>query len=422
MIDLFAKCAQPGGYFSELRLERDRYYSHALLEGNPSPRMTFQGRPVVQWSINDYLGMASRPELIETAREAAGRWGVSAPMGSRFLTGNTERHEALEQRLAAFSGRPGTVLFNYGYLGVLGTVGSLVGPGDVIVIDKLAHACMMDAALATHAFIPFHHNDLDSLEVALRRATRERDGGVLVMVEGVYGMTGDLADLPGIVALKDRYGARLFIDDAHGVGAMGEGGRGTAAHFGLTDAIDVYFGTFAKAFAAIGGFAAGDDAVVEYIRFNARSQIFAKSLPMVVVEVLHKTLDLFEVEHAALQARMWRNARQLQHGLRDLGYFIGPTASPITPVYVPLGTVEMARTVIHAMRERGVFVSGVTWPVVPKGVVLLRLIPTAAHTDEDVAQTLAAFQSLRDDLKLDLGDLGFAKRLFRGRAADAPAA
>lgn len=416
MIDLFAKCSEPGGYFSELRQERDRYFSHTLLEGQPGRSMRFQGREVIQWAVNDYLGLASRPELIRCAAEAAARWGVSAPMGSRFLTGNTERHEALERRLATFAGKEGAVLFNYGYLGVLGTVGALVQRGDVIVIDKLAHACMMDAALATHDFVPFNHNDMASLEKALQRASRDRDGGVLIMVEGVYGMTGDLADLPGIIALKERYGARLFVDDAHGFGTMGPDGRGTPAHQGVADGVDVYFGTFAKAFAAIGGFSAGTEPVTEYIRYNARSQIFAKSLPMVIVETLHETLDILEREHAQLLARLWSNAKKLQSGLVELGYFIGATQSPITPVYIPLGTVAMARTVIQAMRDKGIFISGVTYPVVPKGVVLCRLIPTAAHTDEDIAVTLRAFAELRDELGLDLGEVGFARTLFGKRA------
>jgi glycine C-acetyltransferase len=416
MRDLFAKCSEPGGYFSELRLERDRYFTHAPLGGSPGPRMTFEGRPVIQWSINDYLGRAARPELLEAAREAAGRWGVGAPMGSRFLTGNTARHEELEARLARLAGKGGAVLFNYGYLGVLGTVASLVGPDDIILIDKLAHASMMDAAMATQRFLPFNHDDLASLEAALRRATRDRDGGVLIMVEGVYGMTGDLADLPGIVRLKEQYGARLFVDDAHGFGALGPGGRGTGHHLGAQDGVDVYFGTFAKAFAAIGGFAAADDAVAEYIRWNARTQIFAKSLPMVVVEVLHRTLDLLAVEHEALLARLWENTRALQDGLRALGYFLGRTRSPVTPVFIPMGEVEMVRTVIRRMRDKGVFVSGVTYPVVPKGVVLCRLIPTAAHTAADVAETLRAFAELRDELGLELDRFGHAERLF-GKAA-----
>lgn len=402
MKDLFAKCGEEGGYFSYFRMQRDRYFALPLLEGMPGPRMKFQGREVIQWAINNYLGLASRPELIETAREAASRWGVGSPMGARFMTGNTDRHVELERRLADYSGKDSTILFNYGYLGVLGTITSLIGKDDVIVIDKLAHASMMDAAFSTRQFIPFQHNNMESLERALKRATRAREGGVLVMTEGVYGMTGDLADLKGIVELKNRYGARLYVDDAHGFGVMGENGRGTGTHFGVQEDIDIYFGTFAKAFAAIGGFSSGPDDVVEYIRYNARTQIFAKSLPMVVVEVLIKAMDIVETE-PALFKNLWENTRKLQSGLRELGYNLGNTESPVTPVYVPANDVETGMKFIHKMRdEHGVFISGVMYPVVPKGIVLCRMIPTAIHTDEDIDLTLRAFRQVRDEMKLAL--------------------
>ncbi len=402
MKDLFTKCGEEGGYFSYFRMQRDRYFALPLLEGMPGPRMRFQGREVIQWAINNYLGLASRPELIETAREAAARWGVGSPMGARFMTGNTERHVELERRLAHYSGKQSAILFNYGYLGVLGTVTSLIGKDDVIVIDKLAHASMMDAAFSTRQFIPFQHNDMTSLERALKRATRNREGGVLVMAEGVYGMTGDLADLPGIVELKKKYGARLYVDDAHGFGVMGEEGKGTGVHLGVQDEIDIYFGTFAKAFAAIGGFSSAPDDVIEYIRYNARTQIFAKSLPMVVVEVLIKAMDIVETE-PAIFATLWENTRKLQSGLRELGYNLGNTQSPVTPVYVPANDVETGMKFIHKMRdEKGIFISGVMYPVVPKGVVLCRMIPTASHTDEDIDITLKAFRDVRDEMKLTL--------------------
>ncbi|TKJ39678.1 8-amino-7-oxononanoate synthase [candidate division TA06 bacterium B3_TA06] len=400
MRDLFAKCGEEGGYFSYLRMQRDRYFTLPILEGMPGPHMVFQGRKVIQWAINNYLGLVGRPELIETAREAAARWGVGAPMGSRFMTGNTERHTELERRLARFSAKESAILFNYGYLGVIGTITSMIGKDDVIVIDKLAHASMMDAAFATRQFIPFRHNDMVSLERALRRASRDREGGVLVVVEGVYGMTGDLADLPGIVELKNKYGARLFVDDAHGFGTMGKGGGGIGFHYGLQDEIDIYFGTFAKAFAAIGGFSSADDTVVEYIRYNARTQIFAKSLPMVVVEVLIKAIDIVESEPKLVE-KLWENARKLQNGLRELGFDLGNTASPVTPVYIPAADLETAIRFIHKMRdEKGIFVSGVMYPVVPKGVLLCRMIPTAAHTEEDIEITLKAFREVRDEMKL----------------------
>ncbi len=398
MKDLFAKCSEPGGYFSSFRMTRDRYFAMPKLESTPGPHMRFQGKEMLQWAINDYLGLASRPELKEVAAETAAKWGVSGPMGARILTGNTERHEELERRLAKYSEKEDAVLFNYGYMGVQGTVASMVGKDDIIVIDKLSHASMMDAAFSTRQFIPFRHNDPVSLERALKRATRHRDeGGVLVMIEGVYGMTGDLADLPVIVELKNKYGARLFMDDAHGHGTMGKG-HGTGVHFGLQDEVDIYFGTFAKAFAAIGGFSASTPDVCEYIRYNARSQIFAKSLPMVVVEVIHKMLDILEAE-PEIYERLWENAKKLQNGLLEAGFHLGKTQSTITPVMIPAEDFETGVKFIRKMRdEKHIFISAVMYPVVPKGVLLCRMIPTAAHTDEDIAQTIQAFKEVRDEL------------------------
>jgi len=400
MRDLFVKCTEDGGYFAPLRKMRDRYFTLPRLDGPPGHAMTFEGKPVVQWSINNYLGFAERPELIEAAREAAGKWGIGAPMGSRSMTGNTTRHEELEARLAAFFKKEAAVLFNYGYLGVLGTVASLVDRDDIVVIDALSHASMMDAASATKEFIPFKHNHMPSLDTALRRASRDRKGGVLIMVEGVYGMTGDLADLPAIVELKRKYGARLFVDDAHGVGSMGPFGKGTGHHFGVQEDIDIYFGTFAKAFAAIGGFSVQDDVVAEYLRYNTRSQIFAKSLPRVVVEVLHRALDIMTTE-LELYDKLWSNARKLQSRLREFGFDLGNTQSPITPVYLPSDDVETAMKVVAKMRsEKGIFISAVTYPVVPRGVLLCRLVPTVNHTDEDIARTVQAFREVRDELGL----------------------
>lgn len=403
MKDLFAKCGQEGGYFSKFRMMRDRYFALPIIEGMPGRHMKFKGRKVIQWAINNYLGLVDRPELIEVAREAAAKWGVGAPMGSRFMTGNTERHVELERRLSAFSGKESSILFNYGYLGVIGTVTSMVGKDDVIVIDKLSHASMMDAAFSTRQFIPFRHNDMISLERALKRARRLHEGGVMVMVEGVYGMTGDLADLPGIVEMKNAYGARLFVDDAHGFGTIGKGGRGTGYHFGVQDEIDLYFGTFAKSFAAIGGFTSADDPAIEYIRFNARTQIFAKSLPMVVVEVLLKTMDIVESEPELVE-RLWANARRFQDGMQELGYNLGNTRSTISPVYIPTESLEVATEFITRMREeKGIFLSGVMYPVVPKGIMLCRMIPTAAHTEEDIDLTIKAFREIRDEMKLPIG-------------------
>ena len=405
MTDLFAKCHGDGGYFGQFRAAGDRYFSQPILDSAPGPHMVFGGRPVIMWSVNSYLGLTGNDRIRARAQAALARYGTWSPMGSRMLTGNTHAHVALEERLAAYCGKQAAVLFNYGYLGVVGTISALIGPQDEVIIDKLSHASMIDGtvlAMAGRRFRPFRHNDLDSLERQLAASAKRERGGTLVVVEGVYGMRGDLADLPGICALAKRYGARVYVDDAHGFGVMGATGRGTGEHFGVRDEIDLYFGTFAKAFAAIGGVTAGDPEVCDYVRYNARTNVFAKSLPMIYVEALDATLDEIEA-HPEYRERLWRIARLLQDGLRELGFDLGDTESPITPVYVPTGQEETGMAIMRTLRDRyGIFCSGVTYPVTPRGVHLYRMIPTAAHTEEDVAVTLAAFKAIRDGFGLDL--------------------
>lgn len=404
MTDLFEKCRGDGGYFGRYRAAGDKYVVQPLLDSPPGPHMESGGRRVIMWGINSYLGLTGNPRIKAAALAAVRRHSTSAPMGSRLLTGNTSRHEALERRLADYCGKPDAVLFNYGYLGVMGTISALIGPADEVVIDKLSHASMIDGtilAMAGRRFRPFRHNDMDSLEQQLRAARSRSRGGILIVAEGVYGMRGDLAELPAISALARQYGARVFIDDAHGFGVMGPGGRGTAEHFGVQDEIDLYFGTFAKAFAAIGGVTAGAPEVIDYVRFNARPHVFAKAMPLLYVDVLDATLTEI-LAHPEYRARMWRNARRLQRGLVELGYSIGDTQSPITPVYVRSGQ-ETARAIMVMLREDyGVFLSGVTYPVVPRGINLFRMIPTALHSDEDVDATLTAFAEIRERLALDL--------------------
>jgi len=406
-VDLFDKCKGEGGYFGYFRARDDQYFSRPVLGGLPGPRMSFGGKEVIMWAVNNYLGLAGNEKIKAAARASVERWGTFTPMGSRMLTGNTDAHIALEEKLAAFLQKPSAALFNYGYLGVLGTVSALVGPEDVVIMDRLSHACIVDATVLASAgrrFRSFKHNDLDNLEFHLKGANKERKGGILIVTEGVYGMRGDIADLPGICELKERYGARLFVDDAHGFGVVGENGRGAGEHFGVQDRIDLYFGTFAKAFAAIGGVTAGEREPILYVKYNSRTNVFAKSLPMVYVDVLSATLEAImnEPRH---RERMWEVTRKLQKGLLDLGFDIGDTQSPITPVYVPAGSEQMAMSMISMLREDyGVFVSGVTYPVVPLGVVMFRMIPTASHSDEDVERTLEAFRNLRDRLKLDLSE------------------
>jgi glycine C-acetyltransferase len=403
--DLFDKCREDGGYFGAFRVRNDTYFSRPILEGTPGPRMRFQGKDVVVWAINNYLGLAGNEEVRSTALAAVKAWGTYSPMGSLMLTGNTEAHIGLEKKLADFLGRPSSVLFNYGYLGVLGTIGAMIGHDDVILMDRLSHASIVDGTVLASAgrrFRPFKHNNLENLEFHLKGAEKERLGGVLIVTEGVFGMRGDLADLKGICALKEKYNARLFVDDAHGFGVVGDNGKGIGELLGVQDKIDLYFSTFAKSFAAIGGFTAGEEAPVRYIKYNARTNVFAKSLPMVYVEAVSKSLDVIR-SRPDLRKRMWEIARKLQDGLTGLGYDIGDTRTPITPVYVPAGNVETAMTMIRMLREdHGIFVSGVMYPVVPPGVVMFRMIPTASHTEEDVDRTLAGFKSMRDSMKLDL--------------------
>jgi glycine C-acetyltransferase len=405
MSDLFDKCHGDGGYFGRYRAAGDNYVVQPILDSLPGPHMESGGRRVVMWGINSYLGLTGNPRIKAAALASVKQYSTSAPMGSRLLTGNTSKHEALERRLADYCGKAAAVLFNYGYLGVMGTISALIGPKDEVIIDKLSHASMIDGtilAMAGRRFRPFRHNDMESLEQQLRAARKRGSGGILIVIEGVYGMRGDLADLPQITALARQYDARIFIDDAHGFGVMGAHGRGTAEHFGVQDEIDLYFGTFAKAFAAIGGVTAGEQDVCDYIRYNARSNVFAKSLPMVYVEALMATLDEIEA-HPEYRERMWHIARLLQDGLRELGFDLGDTASPITPVYVPTDEEETGMAILQTLRDRfGIFCSGVTYPVTPRGVHLYRMIPTASHTEEDVARTLDAFKAIRDSFGLDL--------------------
>jgi glycine C-acetyltransferase len=403
MNDIFDKCLTDGGYFGPFRARGDSYFSRPILDPTPGHEMTFQGQKVIQWSINNYLGLAENEEIKALAVEAAKRYGASAPMGARMMTGNTEAHIALEKKFADFLRKEDAVLFNYGYLGVIGTIASIVDANDTIIVDKLSHASMLDGVfIAQSKFRVYRHNDMNSLEAHLKHINKARKGGVLIVTEGVFGMRGDIADLPSICALKEKYDARIFIDDAHGFGVMGDSGRGSAEYFGVHDKIDIYFGTFAKAFAAIGGVTATSKVAAEWIRYNARTQVFAKSLPMIYVEVLSKTLDLIAHDHDR-RKKMWENVAKIKTGLAELGFEIGDVPSPLCAVYVPAGDVNLGMAIIKGLRDQGVFITGVMHPVVPKGIILFRMVPTASHTDEDIARTVAAFKNVRDALKLNLG-------------------
>ena len=407
--DLFAKCHTDAGYFGKLRAMGDDEYTRPVLPPNPDRRMEFKGNEHTMWSINNYLGLANHPEVIETAHDAIDRFGVSSPMGSRMMSGNTEYHLSFERRLAEHAEKEAAFLFNYGYMGVIGTIQSLASKDDIIVMDKLDHSCIVDGAFLGQSMNGaqlrvFKHNNMDNLEQVLKRVNRDRKGGVLIVTEGVYGMTGDLAKLNEITALKEKYDARLFIDDAHGWGVLGPEGKGTAAHFGVQDKVDVYFGTFAKSFASIGGFSASEQAVVDWIAYNARTQVFAKSLPLVYVETLRKTFDLVKAGDDR-RAKMWARSNELKNGLRALGFYVGPGESPICSVFLPVGEHEPERIAMQAggfLRQNGVFVTAIVYPVIPLGLMMFRMIPTAMHEEEDVQKTLATFEQMRNALGLRL--------------------
>jgi len=394
--DIFAKCKEDGGYFGPFRVQGDNYFTQPILEGPAGPHMIFRGKPVLIWSLNSYLGLTGNEEIRAAVEKTLNEYSTGSPMGSRMLTGNTPQHIALEERFADYMGKEAAMLWNYGYMGVLGVVAALVGEGDTVIVDALSHASIYDATfLCRGERKVFKHNDVAHLDDRLRRIREHNpDCGILVVTEGVYGMTGDLAPLPEICEVKDKYGARFFIDDAHGFGIMGENGIGAAEHLGCQDKIDLHFGTFAKGFAAIGGVTGGPKDVIDYIRYNARTNVFAKSTPMVYVTAIGKALEIM-IREPERRARMWEITHRLQNGLREVGFDLGNTGSPVTPVYVPAGDVETGMGMIKILREEfGIFVSGVMYPVVPKGTILFRLIPTAAHTEEDVDRTIDAFAKM----------------------------
>ncbi len=407
--DLFAKCHTDGGYFGKMRAMGDDEYTRPLLPPNPNRHMEFKGKPHIMWSVNNYLGLANHPDVLTEAHRAIEEFGVSSPMGSRMMSGNTEYHLAFERELAEHAEKEASFLFNYGYMGVQGTIQSMVGKDDTVVMDKLDHACIVDGAFQAQGMNGaqlrvFKHNSMDNLEQVLKRVNRDRKGGVLIVTEGVYGMTGDIAPLKEITELKEKYEARLFIDDAHGWGTMGPEGKGTAAQLGVQDKVDIYFGTFAKAFASIGGFSASDKAVTDWIAYNARTQVFAKSLPMVYVQTLSKTFDLVKAGEDRRQ-KMWARSTELKDGLRELGFYVGPGEAPICSVFVPLGEnsmEEMGAATSGFLRKQGVFVTAITYPVIPIGLLMFRMIPTAMHEEEDVHNTLAVFKDMRDNLGLRL--------------------
>ena len=400
-MDLFAKLQTnlgPLGKHSDLA---EGYFTFPKLEGEIAPRMKFNGKEVLTWSLNNYLGLANHPEVRKADADAAAKWGAAYPMGARMMSGQTDLHEQLEKELAAFVGKESAYLLNYGYQGIMSVIDSILDRKDVVVYDSECHACIIDA-LRMHLGkrYVFPHNDIESCEKQLQRATKlaeETGGGVLVITEGVFGMTGDQGRLAEIVALKKKFEFRLLVDDAHGFGTLGKTGAGAGEEQGVQDDIDLYFSTFAKSMASIGAFIAGDKHVIRFLKYNMRSQIFAKSLPMLLVEGALKRLDLIRTL-PELKENLWKIVHALRNGLKEKGFSTGKSNSPVTPVVLN-GTIGEAATITRDLRENyNIFCSVVIYPVVPKGMIILRLIPTAVHTIEDVNETIAAFEAVKDKL------------------------
>ncbi len=383
------------------------YYMFPKLEGEIAPIMKFRGKEMLNWSLNNYLGLANHPEVRKADADAAKEWGLAYPMGARMMSGQTSLHEKLEEELADYVSKERAYLLNFGYQGVLSILDSILGRHDVVVYDSDSHACILDG-LRLHIgkrFV-FQHNNMESFAKQMERASRlaeKNGGGILVITEGVFGMEGDLGNLKVITDYKDKYNFRLFVDDAHGFGTMGKTGAGTGEHFGVQDKIDLYFGTFAKSMAGIGAFVAGKKEIIDYLQYNMRSQIFAKSLPMPMVVGSLKRLELIRTQ-SKFRDDLWTIVRALQKGLREAGFNLGKTQSPVTPVFFE-GSVSQGTNVLLDLREHyNIFTSIVVYPVVPKGTIMLRIIPTAVHTLEHVERTIKAFSEVAEKLKTGVYD------------------
>lgn len=401
-MDLFEKLKLNRGPLGSYAKEVHGYFTFPKLEGEIGPRMKFQGKEKLNWSLNNYLGLANHPEVRKADNEGAQEFGMAYPMGARMMSGNSNLHEKLEKELAEFEQKEDAILLNFGYQGIMSCIDALVDRHDVIVYDSESHACIIDGVrLHMGKRYVFPHNDIKNLEIQLERATKltsETNGSILVITEGVFGMSGDQGRLADIVALKSKFQFRLLVDDAHGFGTMGKTGAGVAEEQNCMDGIDVYFGTFAKSMASIGGFIASDAQVIEYLRYNMRSQIFAKALPMPLVVGALKRLELLRTQ-PELKENLWKITHALQDGLKAAGFDIGKTQSPVTPVFLN-GSIPEAANLIYDLRENfNIFCSMVVYPVVPKGVIMLRLIPTAVHSLDDVKYTIEAFSSIVDKLK-----------------------
>jgi len=400
--DLFERIQKNKGPLGKWASQAEGYYVFPKLEGPLSNRMMFHGKEVINWSINDYLGLANHPEVRKVDAEAAAEYGSAYPMGARMMSGHTDFHEKLEQELAAFVKKESAYLLNFGYQGMVSTIDALVSKNDIIVYDVDSHACIIDGVrLHMGKRFTYKHNDIESIEKNLERATNMAEttgGGILVITEGVFGMRGQQGKLKEIIALKEKYNFRLLVDDAHGFGTLGATGAGAGEEQQCQDGIDVYFSTFAKSMASIGAFIAADKDIIDFLKYNLRSQMFAKALPMILVKGALKRLDMLRTM-PELKNKLWENVNALQNGLRERGFNIGDTNTCVTPVYLE-GSIPEAMALVNDLRENySIFLSIVVYPVIPKGIILLRMIPTAVHTLQDIEETLTAYEIIREKLE-----------------------
>ena len=403
-MDVFEKLVKDGGPIGQHMDRAHGYFAFPKLEGELGPRMQFRGKEMIVWSLNNYLGLVNHPEVRKIDMEAAAAYGMGNPMGARMMSGNTAKHEELEKVISKFVNREDTMLLNFGYQGIMSCIDALVNRRDVIVYDAESHACIVDGVrLHMGHRYAFKHNDIADCEKQLQRATElanKQGGGILVITEGVFGMDGEQGILKEIVALKQQYEFRLFIDDAHGFGYMGPTGGGADQAQGCQDGVDLYFSTFVKSMGSIGAFISGPKNVLKYLRYNVRSQIFAKSLPLMIVEGMLKRMEM-TINMPELREKLWSNVERLQSGLKERGFDIGNTNSPVTPIYMK-GDVPEATQMVMDLRENfHIFCSIVVYPVIPKGDIIFRLIPTAEHSNDDIDQTLQAFEETKK--KLDAG-------------------
>tara|TARA_B100000768_G_C11252947_1_gene364981 strand:- start:348 stop:1589 length:1242 start_codon:yes stop_codon:yes gene_type:complete len=404
-LDIFDRIRNDRGPLGQHAKETHGYFTFPKLEGEISNHMTFRGKEVLVWSVNNYLGLANHPEVRKVDADASAKWGMGYPMGARMMSGQTSEHEALENELSEFMQKEDSFLLNFGYQGCQSAIEALVSRHDVIVYDSESHACMVDGVrLHQGKRFVFTHNDMESFAKQLERAKKITDvtgGGILVVTEGVFGMAGDQGKLAEICKFKNEFGFRLFVDDAHGFGTVGEQGRGAGDHQGCHDQIDVYFGTFAKAMATIGAFVSGDEDVIDFLRYNMRSQTFAKSLPMPIVVGARKRLQMLR-DSSEHKDNLWKIATSLQSGLKSSGFNIGKTNSCVTPVFLQGGLGEATNLTVDLRENHGIFCSIVVYPVVPKDTIMLRLIPTAVHTQDDVDFTIKIFSNIK--AKLEAGE------------------